>query len=128
MVNTLGEEVYTSKSITNWVSGKFNFDLFGRSTFKTSADFTQRCLVTPESEGDAASKGARNDEVPALHSPLSSPPPLPLLIEWAKAKLMSSSWKDALSVTVGVSTNFLLTDMVCEPDTLSVWSLRLRGS
>ena len=56
-------------------------------------DFTQRCLSTPEDDGD-----------PAQHSNAAMPhTATPLLREWAKATLSYCSWKDALVSTVSVS-------------------------
>ena len=49
------------------------------------ADFVQQCLSTPESGRDSPSS------------------PTPLLREWAKLKLASGSWKDALSAAGKVS-------------------------
>ena len=125
MVNSLQEEVYASEATINWVSGKFMFNLFGCCAFKAYPDFTQRCLASPEIKGDATFKAARNDEVPAFHLTLSTPSPL--LIEWARAKLTNSSWKDALTSAVHVGI-FLCTDTFRGPDARLICSLWLRDS
>ena len=101
-VNVLKEEDYMSQTFTNWVSGKFIFLPFSCRTLNTSTDFTQRCLAAPDIEADAALKEAKDDKVSMLYSTFSPPTPSPLLIEWARAKLTNSSWKDALTATVGV--------------------------
>ena len=67
----------------------------------------QRCLSTPESSGDASWKAARNDNAPTLHATLHLLTPTPLLREWAKLKLTSRSWKDALAAANDVSLPLL---------------------
>ena len=52
-----------------------------------------------------------------LHLPLNSPIPTLLLIEWAKAALVSISWKDALAAAAVVSTSFH-SNIIHGPDTL----------
>ncbi|KAF8546584.1 hypothetical protein OG21DRAFT_1491063 [Imleria badia] len=64
MLNTIDERIYGTEPVVTWVS-----------------DFSQRCLSTPDSTGDAT-----------FHSPS----PTPLLREWAKLKLTGGSWNDAL--------------------------------
>ena len=56
-------------------------------------DFTQRCLSTPENNGDPA----QHLHAATLHAGT------PLLREWAKATLPYCSWKDALVTAVSVS-------------------------
>ena len=51
------------------------------------SDFMQRSLSSPNCNVDAASPTA----------------PIPLLREWAKARLTNGTWKDALDVAVSVS-------------------------
>ena len=69
------------------------------STF--SAGFTQLCLSAPESDGDVVSTPTQDANVATVHAN-----PTPLLREWAKAKLVHNSWKDALLSAVGVSIFF----------------------
>ncbi|KAH0831287.1 hypothetical protein J3R83DRAFT_13923 [Lanmaoa asiatica] len=101
MINTFGEDVYKSGPITKWVSGEFILHQFGCRAFKIAVDFTQRCLSTPESDGDL--KAALRDETTVPHAILILATPTPLLREWAKATLVSSEWKDALIAAVSVS-------------------------
>ncbi|KAF8551249.1 hypothetical protein OG21DRAFT_1445453 [Imleria badia] len=97
-VNTSGEEVYMSEDLTKWVS-----------------DFTQRCLATLGCKGDEVSKATQNDEPSTVDSTLGSPSPSPLLREWARAKLMYSPWKDALTAAVGfTASRFMIYRAICE--------------
>ncbi|KAF8554675.1 hypothetical protein OG21DRAFT_1508679 [Imleria badia] len=78
MTNELGEEVYISGPLTEWV-----------------ADFMQRCLSAPRSDGDIALDATRDGNAPTLHAS-----PTPLLQEWAKVNLTHDSWKDVLASAV----------------------------
>jgi hypothetical protein len=66
----------------------------------------QQCLATPENVGDATSSAARNDTAQTLHGTLNSPTLELLLGEWARARLVGSSWNDALTAAAGVSIPF----------------------
>ena len=63
----------------------------------------QRCLSSPESSGDASLKAVHHDDMQTLPATPHLPLPTLLLREWAKFKLTSSSWKDALAAAVVVS-------------------------
>jgi hypothetical protein len=76
------------------------------------SDFLQRYLSTPADSVDAT-----------LHPPS----PMPLLREWAKSKLTSGSWRDALVVTLNVSISFCFGAHHWF-DTPLVWSLQPRDS
>ena len=82
-----GEEVYTSGPMTEWFYCEFIFHLFFSLYPTLFPDFMQWCLSTPNHNVDAVSATS----------------PTPLLREWAKAKLTSSTWRDALDLAVSVS-------------------------
>ena len=105
MAKTLGKEVYTSKSVANWVSGESALSglLYIR---RISTDFTQRCLSTPESDGDAVSRVVGYVNAPAPRAIPDSTTVTPLLRTWATTTLAGVSWKDALVAAVGVSISF----------------------
>lgn len=116
MVSIAEEGVNVSSPITAWVSGELCFTCSCAIHLKKfDADFVQRCLFTRESSGDVASEG--HDDV-LFHE---------LLREWAKIKLTSGSWKDALDGAVNVGIHSLCypsgldTPLVC-----SVWPKDLR--
>jgi hypothetical protein len=98
MVSTVDEEVCVSGPIAAWKSGELCSTCSSAIHLKFHAEFAQRCLFTGarERSGDPASEG--HDDV--LFHPLS---PTPLLKEWAKLKLASGSWKDALNSAASVS-------------------------
>ena len=87
MMDELGEEVYTTGPTTEWFYGEFIFYRFSAGIQPFLLDFMQRRLSTPNRNVDAVSATL----------------PKPLLREWAKAKLISSTWKDALNLAVSVS-------------------------
>jgi len=105
MTKTFGKEVYTSKSVTNWVSGESSLPglLYIR---RISTDFTQRCLSTPGSEGDAVSRVAGYVNATTPRATRDSTIVTPLLRTWATTTLARVSWKDALITAVGVSITF----------------------
>ena len=110
IVNTVDEEVYVTEPIVTWAAGKLCFPVPLLCIERFATDFLQRCLSTPETSVDTA-----------FHSPS------PLLREWAKAKLKSGSWKDALVAALNVSVSF------CPGssrwlDILFVWRLQPQGS
>lgn len=67
-----------------------------------SLDFRQRCLSTPEIEGDRASTTTQPSDA-TTPNPLIPPP---LLREWAKEELSRHSWQDALVASSTVSISF----------------------
>ena len=75
-----------------WVSGKLCYPVALLCIRYFGTDFLQRCLSTPETSVDTT-----------LHS-LS---PTPLLREWAKLKLTSGSWREALAAAVNVSISLV---------------------
>ncbi|KAN0094879.1 hypothetical protein V8E55_003166 [Tylopilus felleus] len=92
MVNTFGEKVYTTESITKWVS-----------------HFTEQCLSAPESAGNTALSAVTQDtDTSSLYATAT-----PLLREWAKARLSHDSWKDVLRSTFVVS-RFMIYKAICE--------------
>ena len=102
MVNSFDEEVYTNKLTTEWVSGESILSICVVPCVQCfSADFTQQCLSTFESDGDAVSTPTQDTTGATVHAT-----PTPLLREWAKAKLAHDTWKDALLSAVGVSITF----------------------
>ena len=111
IVSTVDEDVYTTESIRNWVSGKLRYPVPPPCVRHFATDFLQRCLSTPERSDDTI-----------LHSPS----PTPLLREWAKSKLAGGSWRDALVAAVNVSISFLSTPR--RLDTPLVRSLQPRDS
>ena len=66
-------------------------------------DFTQRCLSTPEDNGDPA----QHVNAATLHAAT------PLPREWAKATLSSCSWKDALVTAVSVNISSCSVRFAC---------------
>ncbi|KAF8547208.1 hypothetical protein OG21DRAFT_1501672 [Imleria badia] len=90
MLNAVDEEGYISGPIATWVS-----------------DFAQQCLSTPESSDDAISMAPRD----GTRSPFLTP----LLSLWAKLKLTSSPWKDALVAAAGFTIpRFISYRAICE--------------
>ena len=83
----------------------------------------QRCLSAPESSENAIQKAVRNDDALA-HATPGSLTPAPLLREWAKAKLVNSSWKDGLASAL--SASILVLQKVLLPDLFLVRSSRSR--
>ena len=63
-----------------------------------STDFTEQCLSAPESASNTALCAIIDTDTSTLHATAT-----PLLREWAKARLVHNSWKDALRSTVNVS-------------------------
>ena len=96
LVNTYEEEVYTSGTIIEWISGEFTFCLFAAAHQPFASDFTQRYISTPESDGHNLLTLCTNMATPRTDL-------TPLLREWAKATLTSRSWRDALDLAVNVS-------------------------
>lgn len=80
------------------------------------ADFTQRCLATPDSMGDTVSKATRDDDQPILPSLLGSRNSSALLREWARASLICGQWKNALTAALDVSI-YLCAEFPRTPDT-----------
>ena len=66
-------------------------------------DFTQRCLSTPEDNGDPP----RHVNAAMLHAST------PLLREWARATLSYCSWKDSLVTAVSVSISSCSIHFAC---------------
>ncbi|KAF8554548.1 protein prenylyltransferase, partial [Imleria badia] len=94
MTHLFNEEVYINKDFIQWVS-----------------DFTQRCLVMPESsEFMQRYASARKSGSDAASEPS------PLLIEWARATLMMNcSWTEALTASLDFTTpKFTIYRAVCE--------------
>ena len=92
--------------ITKWTSGEVTFTCLFSSIQAFASDFTHRCLSSPERDGDAALNTAQQNEAPRPLSTFDPWTPTPLLRQWAKTALTSGEWKDALAVTVSVSTSF----------------------
>ena len=115
MVSIVDEEVNVSGPIATWKSGELCSACVCAMHLKFHTDFVQRCLFTRESSGDVASEG--HDDV-LFHE---------LLREWAKIKLTSGSWKDALDGAVNVSIiSLYYTSGVGTPLVCSVWLQILR--
>ena len=89
--NTVDEDVYMTGPMLAWVSGESCYPVPALCIRHFATDFLQRYLSTPESRADAT-----------LHSTS----PTPLLREWAKSKLTSGSWRDALLAARNVSISF----------------------
>lgn len=90
IVKTVDKDVYMTEPIITWASGELCFPV-SRCIRHPATDFLRRCLSTPEKSGDAT-----------LHSSSSTP----CLREWAKLKLMTGSWRDALADGLNVSVSF----------------------
>ena len=107
LVNTYEEEVYTSGTIIEWISGELTFSLFVAAHQPFVSDFTQRYLSTPDSDD-------HNFLTTTLGTNAATPriDPAPLLKEWAKATLASRSWRDALVVAVDVSISYCRLSLV----------------
>ena len=101
LINTHEEEVYTSGTIIEWISGELTFCLFTGAPQPFVSDFTQRYLSTPESDD-------HNFLTITLGTNAATPrtDPTPILREWAKATLASRSWRDALVTAVDVSISY----------------------
>lgn len=69
-------------------------------------DFMQRCLSTPE-RNDRSWVATHHDGVQTLRLTLYLPSPTPLLRAWARLKLTSVSWEDALAVAGDVDIHVL---------------------
>ncbi|KAF8435496.1 hypothetical protein L210DRAFT_2531246 [Boletus edulis BED1] len=90
MTSELGEEIYVGGSMTEWV-----------------CDFTQRRL---SADGDAISDTNCGSGMPTTQATRT-----PLLRQWAKAKLIHDSWKDALLSAVGFTLSRVeIYRVVCE--------------
>ena len=98
LVNTYEVEVYTSGTIIEWILGELTFCLFVAAHQPFVSDFTQRYLSTPESDN-------HNLLTTTLGTIAAAPrtDPAPLLRDWAKATLVSHSWRDALVSAVNVN-------------------------
>ena len=91
LVNTVEEEDYMTGPIITWVSGKLCYLVPLLCIQRFATDFLQRYLSTIKSSVDTT---------------LDSPPPTPLLRQWAKSKLTGGSWRDALLSALNVSIPF----------------------
>ena len=111
IVNTVDRDAYMTGPVITWVSGKSCYPVVALCIRSFATDFLQQYLSTPESSADTAFR---------------SPSPTPLLTEWAKSKLTSGSWRDALVASLNVS--ILCFGAPRWLNTLLVWSLRPRDS
>ena len=95
------EEVYTSGTTIEWISGELTFSLFAAAHQPFVSDFTQRYLSTPESDGHSLLTTTLG-----INAATPCTDPTPLLKDWAKATLASRSWRDALVTAVNVSISY----------------------
>ena len=78
---------YVNGPVTTWLAGEPWMRLFLAANPTLTVDFMQRCLSTPESSNI-----------------VSDPSPTPLLRAWAKLRLTTGSWEDAMIAAANVST------------------------
>jgi hypothetical protein len=88
MANTVDEDVYMTRPIITWVSGKSCYPVPPLCIRHFVTDFLQQCLSTSERSVDTTLS------------------PTLLLREWAKSTLTGSSWRDALVAAINVSISF----------------------
>ncbi|KAG6375175.1 hypothetical protein JVT61DRAFT_3383 [Boletus reticuloceps] len=98
LVNIVEKEVYMIGPTTEWIY-----------------DFMQRCLSTPERDGDVASNTTQYGNPPMPHSIPNSSTHTPILREWTKAKLTPNAWQDVLVASAGfLIPRFDIYKTVCE--------------
>ena len=97
LLDIANKDVYMTGPTVTWVSGKSCYLVPPLYTQQFATDFLNRYLSTSESTRDTT-----------LHSPS----PTPILREWAKSKLTSGSWGDALVSALNVGTTFVLKALV----------------
>ena len=82
-----------------------SFNIANREKLLNSSDFTNRCVLTLETNGDEASKVEKYDEALAAYSTalsLSPSTPRTLLSRWARLILVRGSTNEALDVATEV--------------------------
>ena len=107
VVNTYEEEVYTSGTIIEWISGELTFCPFAAVHQPFVSEFTQHYISTPESDDHNLLTTTLGTDAAAPRTD-----PTPFLREWAKATLASRSWRDALVATVNVSISYCRLSLV----------------
>ena len=125
VLRLVNQEVDMMEPMKTWVSGELLPHLSSHHIFflNITTDFVQRCLQTPgnidNTSGDAINSAKAQVSQETSH-------PTPLSREWARSRLMTGSWKDALTAAAGVSMHLLSIHRVLD-DPLSR-SLRSRDS
>ena len=99
MLNTLSEEIQSSEMATKWITSEYlSFGDMWNETTRPS-DFTQKCIVTLENNGDQAIAREKYQKATTYYTAALTLDPRKaegLSFKWTEAKLQVDSWIEIL--------------------------------
>lgn len=105
VLSLVDRKINMTESMKTWVSGELSSYCSFGSYLKCTVAFMEKCLSTPENNGDTNGEATRNINVPApQRTSHASHRMIPLFRQWTRSRLTTGSWNDTLTAAAGVST------------------------